>query len=227
MKSNKHPRSNSPIGRKPAKPNRKRRSAGPCPGKRSRGCPKDTLLEKRDAIIAARVSRGRETYREIGADYGLSRERVRQIAKAMIPQTGTRRVRQGSEKYGWCPRCRTALKKQEADGSRRPCSVDVRNELCGKCRREIYCRPVVLNCRCGRTKTLKYGLIRRQQQQGVRLGFKRTDANGRTGTYLCRQCFYDSMWMHGPGKGAKDRAGKRSQAVRRRPCQRRESRGTP
>ncbi|MDI6739357.1 MAG: hypothetical protein QME74_03225 [Candidatus Edwardsbacteria bacterium] len=178
---------------KPAKPNRKRRSARPLPGKRGRGRPKDTKdtrLEKRDAIIAARVSRGIETYQKIGADYGLSRERVRQIAEARIPQTGPR-LRRGSREYGWCPRCHAALKKQEVKESRRPCSVDVRNKMCGRCRRELYCQPVVLTCRCGRTKTMKHGRIRWKQRQGVRLGHIRMDPDGRTGAYLCRQCYHD------------------------------------
>ncbi|MDP2807167.1 MAG: hypothetical protein Q8O74_03395 [bacterium] len=212
MKNNTHYKLNGPAGCKPAQPKIKRRSAGPLPGKRSPGHPKgtkDTRLEKRNADIAARVSRGIETYQEIGADYGLSRERVRQVAQGLLPRTGIRRVSWHPMIYGTCPRCQRSLTKKQTDGSRHPCPVDLRNELCGRCRREFYDRPVVLSCRCGKTKTMKYGRIRWEQQYSVKLGYtmgyRRVNANGRTGVYLCHRCWYASMRLHGVGNGLKRR----------------------
>ncbi|MBI4726836.1 hypothetical protein HY768_06385 [candidate division TA06 bacterium] len=170
---------------------------------KGRGRPKGVKvkgLAKRNAAIAARVSRGIETYKKIGADYGLTRERVRQIAQDMIPQAGSR-VYRGSGKYGWCPRCRTLLKKHEADGSRRPNTVDPRNELCGKCRQVLYRQSVVITCRsCGNARTMKIGLVLWMLNNSVRVGHMKLDAGGRTGTRLCRQCTYDSMKIKGLGR---------------------------
>jgi len=158
-------------------------------------------LDKRNAAIADRVSRNKESYRKIGADYGLTRERVRQIARGLLPRTGVRRVIWQPRIYGNCPRCQRPLKKHEADGSRRPNPVDLRNELCGSCRREIYGRPVVLTCfKCGKVRIMKNGLLRWFLNNVERAGYLKLDRGGSTGTRLCRKCTYDAMKIKGLGQ---------------------------
>ena len=168
------------------------------------GRPKGVMvagLDKRNAAIADRVSRNKESYRKIGADYGLTRERVRQIAQDLLPRTGVRRDSRTLKFYGNCPRCQRPLRKHEANGSRRPNPVDLRNELCGGCRREIYGRPVKMVCfKCGKVRIMKNGILRWFLNNDVRVGHMKLDAGGSTGTRLCQRCTYDAMKVKGLGQ---------------------------
>lgn len=87
-------------------------------------------LKSRNAEITRRVRSGEETYEEIGNDYGISRERVRQIAHDPSRPCRSCGARLASRRRRYCAACSACSKcGASLQGHRHGVGL-----LCGKCK---------------------------------------------------------------------------------------------